>query len=131
MTSLWAKTLHIQISISVVIRKDGAHKRYKKNISEDRATPKLGDAAGLTESSYSVCAGLSNQSGMDSSLLGNHPVCSGLSVWRGMGSTAPYDVRRVVRVSACNVWAAPVPCRVVPCPVRAACNFYHVLGYGL
>ena len=89
MTSLWAKTLHIQISISVVIRKDGAHKRYKKNISEDRATPKLGDATRLTKSSYSVCSRLFDQSGIDSSLLSNCPVCSGLSVQRGMGSTVP------------------------------------------
>ena len=75
MASLWEKALHIQISISVVIRKDGAHKRYYKNVSKDRATPKLGNAARLTESSYSVCSGLSDQSGMDLSLLGNRPAC--------------------------------------------------------
>ena len=57
------------------------------NVSEDRVMPKLGDAARLIESSYSVCSGLSDQSGMDSSLLGNRPVCFGLSVRRGMGST--------------------------------------------
>ena len=78
MASLWDKALHIQISISVVIRKDGAHKRYQKNVSKDRATPKLGDAVMLTESSYPVCSGLSDQSGMDSSLLSNCPVCSRL-----------------------------------------------------
>ena len=69
MASLLEKASHIQILISVVIRKDGAHKRYQKNVSKDRATPKLGDAARLTKSSY--------------------PVCSGLSVQRGMGSTVP------------------------------------------
>ena len=60
MASLWENAIHIQISISMVIRKDSAHKRYKKNVSEDRATPKLGDAMRLTESSYSVCSGLSD-----------------------------------------------------------------------
>ena len=89
MASPWEKALHIQISISVVIPKDGAHKRYKKNVSEDRATPKLGDASRLIESSYLVCSGLSDQSDMYSSLLSNRPVCSRLSVRRGMGSTGP------------------------------------------
>ena len=84
MASLWEKALHIQISISVVIRKDGAHKRYYKNVSKDRATPKLGDATRLAESSYAMCFGLSDQSGMDSSVLSNRPMCFGLSVRRGI-----------------------------------------------
>jgi len=63
--------------------------KVQKNVFEDRATPKLGDASRLIESSYLVCSGLSDQSDMYSSLLSNRPVCSRLSVRRGMGSTGP------------------------------------------
>ena len=89
MASLCEKALHRQISISIVICKDDAHKRYLKNVSEDRATLKLGDAARLTESSYVLCSSLPVQSGMGSSMLDNRPMCSGLFVRRDMGSTMP------------------------------------------
>ena len=89
MASLWEKAIHVQILISMVIRKDSAHKRYKKNVSEDRATLKPGDTKRLTKSSYPVSSELSDQSGKDSSLLCNRPMCSRLSVRRGMGSTVP------------------------------------------
>jgi hypothetical protein len=51
MASLWEKALYIHISLCVVVHQNGAHKRYQKNANEDRATPKVGDAARFTEPS--------------------------------------------------------------------------------
>jgi hypothetical protein len=42
MATLWEKALHIQILLHVV--SNDAHKRYYKNVFEDEATPKPGEA---------------------------------------------------------------------------------------
>ena len=70
MASLWEKALHVQISLCVVVHQNGAHKRYKKNATEERETPKIGDAVRFTEPSAAVRSGLYVQRDMASSMLG-------------------------------------------------------------
>ena len=63
MASLWEKALHVQISLCIIVHQNGAHKRYQKNATEDRATPKIGDATRFIEPSAAVRSGLYQEKG--------------------------------------------------------------------